>query len=98
MIVNLGLVELGGEQIDGVQLDGYIFRFAEADLLASQIRTYYALRRLLSNWSPYPEMRVWVNYNDPAMVAVATKMLVEHKHMCEHIALIFQDEKILVIK
>lgn len=99
MIVNLGLVDLGGCQID---CDGYIFKFAEIDPSASQIRAHYALRKILNKFdksiNTSIELRVFINYDSPECLATATKLLVEHKYICESIVLLFESGSILRIK
>lgn len=99
MTINLGLVELGGDTVDDVELNGYVYRFAESDCVSCEIRSYYNLRRLLDNvGEPYPDLRIYVNYDSQECLAVITKILCEHKHMCSHITLLFKSGAVLRIK
>lgn len=101
MIINLGLVELGSDPIDipDVRIDGYIFKFAEDDPSVSQLRAYYTLRRLLASFNDAAiDLRVFVNYDSQECLAVATKLLVEHKYICKSIVLLFESGNVLRIK
>ena len=99
MIINLGLVELGGDPIDIPDVHGYIFKFAEDDPSASQIRAYYALRRLLASFNDEAiDLRVFINYDSQECLAVATKLLVEHKYICKSIVILFESGNVLRIK
>lgn len=100
-MVCLGMVELGGIPIDipDVEIKGYVYKFADSDCVSCQIRSYYNLRRLLDNvGEPYPDLRIFVNYDSQECLAVMTKLLVEHKYICSHITLLFKSGAVLRIK
>lgn len=98
MIINLGLVELGGESLD-IKLDGYMFKFADLDPDAADIRTWYNVKKLTKYYeNASAEIRVFINYDSPEFLAVAVKWLTLNSGHYETIDLIFKSGKIVSIK
>ena len=99
MIINLGLVELGGETVDGVELAGYIFKFADKDHFTGDIRTWSSIKKLTMFYHHiHPEVRVFINYDSPECVALATKYLTMFRNEYNSISLIFPSGNIVIIK
>ena len=99
MIINLGLVELGGEQIDGVQLDGYIFKFVDQDPDTANIRVWYNVKKLTGYYERMnAEVRIFVNYDSLEFIAAAVKWFTIFRDSYMSICLFFKSGKIVTIK
>ena len=74
IVLNLGLVELGGNEIEiddpEFKLTGYIFKFNSTQVEALKIRGYAMLRNMLTDLHNV-EIRLFVNYPDMITLSVA---------------------------
>ena len=99
MIVNLGLVELGGLPIDDFEMDGYVFRFVDTNPTSGDIRTWYNLKKITGYYEhKHAEIRVFVNHDSPECLALAVKWLTLLRDDFESISLLFNTGNIIIIK
>ena len=99
MIVNLGLVELGGMPIDGFDMDGYIFKFADTNLVSGDLRVWSSIKRLTHFYHhKHPDVRVFVNYDSPECLAMAVKYLTMFRDEYSSVAFLFSSGEAVKIK
>lgn len=95
MIMNLGLVQLGGSISIVDQIDGYIFHFSGKDPQALELRGYWRMKQLFDNLEECPEVRLVVNYHDKMTLAVGIKLLYMFSHKINNCYIIFEDSEVM---
>lgn len=106
MIINLLLVELGGDntikdQLDAlnINISGYIYEFIDKDHISGDIRTWGRIKKLTMFYHHvHPEVRVFVNYDSMECVAMVTKYLTMFRNEFEALSLIFPNGNVVIIK
>ena len=94
MIINLGLVELGGCINITEPINGYIFHFSGKDPQALELRGYWRMKQLF-NFEDLPEVRLLVNYHDEVTLAVGIKLLHMFSHKISSCYIIFENGEIV---
>lgn len=102
MIVNLGLVELGGDPIEipdpDFKLDGYIFKFADGDPTTGEVRTFFGVKKLTGYYErKHAELRIFVNYDWPEFLALVVKWMTIHKDHFSSVAFLFKSGNVIVL-
>lgn len=91
MIINLGLVQLGGQIETSEPINGYIFHFSGKDPQALELRGYWRMMQLFGNLEEYPEVRLVVNYHDEVTLAVGIKLLYLFSHKMDSCYILFEN-------
>lgn len=95
MIINLGLVELGGCININEPINGYIFHFSGKDPQALELRGYWRMQQLFNNLEESPEVRLVVNYHDEVTLAVGIKLLYLFSHKISNCYIMFENNEVM---
>ena len=95
MILNLGLIEEGGQQIviddPDFKLDGYVFQFNDEDTDLLKVRGWYNLNSIMFELSEPVEVRLFMNSDDKMILSIGVRLLDEFRDKISEISLLFDD-------
>lgn len=95
MILNLGLVDEGGQQIiiddPDFKLDGFIFEFNDDDSDLLKVRGWYNLNSIMSKLSEPVEVRLFMNSEDKMILSIGVRLLDEFRDKISEFSLLFND-------
>lgn len=91
MIINLGLVKLGGKINTTESIDGYIFHFSDKNPQALELRGYWRMNQLFNNLEEYPEVRLIINYQNEVTLSVGIKLLYMFSNRISNCYIIFEN-------
>lgn len=100
VIINLGLVELGGDEIDipNINIDGYVYKFADPDSTSGNLRTWYNIKRLTHFYQhKHPTVNVFVNYDCPECLAMAVKWFTMFRQEYESVSFLFKSGTVITL-
>ena len=100
MIINLGLVELGGCEIDipDINISGYVYKFADSNPISGDIRVWFNIKRLTHFYQhKHPEVRIFVNYDSPECLTMAVKWFTMFRNEYESVSFLFKSGSVITL-
>lgn len=100
MTINLGLVELGGDEIDipNIHINGYVYKFADPDSVSGDLRVWYNIKKLTYFYHhKHPKINIFVNYDSPECLTVAVKWFTMFRNEYESVSFLFKSGNVIVI-